>query len=64
MDNKAVTYQAFLQSKARVWHGDGFAATDLHPSLHDWQRALVRWATKKGRCALFCDTGQIGRAHV
>lgn len=32
-------------------------AGDLHPDLFDFQRALVSWALRKGRAALFADTG-------
>lgn len=35
----------------------GFDAARLHPSLFDHQRALVTWALRRGRCALFADTG-------
>lgn len=53
-----MSYADFLTRKQRLWTGlghDGLA--DLNPMLHDWQRALVTWALRKGRAALFCDTG-------
>ena len=31
--------------------------SDIHPSLFDHQRALTRWAARKGRAAVFADTG-------
>ena len=53
--------------KYRQWRASrraGVAATgfevdprDLHPSLRDDQRAVVAWALKRGRAALFINTG-------
>jgi DNA modification methylase len=36
---------------------------DLHPSLFAFQRDLVRWALRKGRAALFADTG-LGKTRM
>jgi DNA modification methylase/superfamily II DNA or RNA helicase len=30
---------------------------EINPILFPFQRDLVKWALRKGRCALFCDTG-------
>ena len=52
-------YADFLLSKRR----DGFAcgrdisAAELPSVLFPFQRALVRWALRKGRAALWADTG-------
>ena len=37
--------------------GPEVAASDLHPILFPFQRDLTRWAIRKGRAALFADTG-------
>jgi DNA modification methylase len=29
----------------------------IHSMLFDWQKDIVQWATKKGLCAIFLDTG-------
>ncbi len=53
-------YQAFVARKlTRVPPTGiaGFDASKLHASLFDHQRALVAWALKRGRCAIFADTG-------
>ncbi len=50
-------YQAFLASKLRIFRGDRIDFDRLPDRLFDWQRAIVRWALKKGRCAIFADTG-------
>jgi superfamily II DNA or RNA helicase len=66
-----MTYAAFLASKQRRYNGDGLTISPSLPSqLYDWQAAIVRWALKKGRCALFADCGlgksfmQIAWAHA
>ncbi len=51
------TYADFLARKARVWQGAGVANAHILPALFPFQQALVRWALKKGRAALFCDCG-------
>lgn len=53
------TYQAFRASKRDIVAPCGFEVDDseLSPVLFPFQRALVKWALRKGRCALFCDTG-------
>jgi len=51
-------YRAFLASKARVWQGAGItSAPPLPAMLYPWQAAIVQWALRKGRAALFCDCG-------
>ena len=52
-----MTYDEFLKTKEfRPIHA-GFEPDDLNPNLFDYQEAIVRWALRKGRCALFEDTG-------
>lgn len=50
-------YDAFVASKRRASSSVGFASDGLPSSLFDHQRVLVEWATRKGRAALFADTG-------
>ncbi|MFA4845764.1 MAG: DNA methyltransferase [Patescibacteria group bacterium] len=52
-------YTTFLQSKRRVDVDCGFDVneSDLNPMLFPFQKYLVRWALKRGRAALFTDTG-------
>lgn len=52
-----MSYRDFLQSKRRVWHGDGVSISDLPSALFPWQSAIVRWALRKGRAAIFADCG-------
>ncbi len=50
-------YAAFLARKARVWTGQAIPLTSLPDPLFDWQKAIVRWALRKGRAAIFADCG-------
>jgi superfamily II DNA or RNA helicase len=52
-----MNYADFLKRKQRVFHGDGITSARLSTQLYDWQRAIVRWALKKGRAAIFADCG-------
>jgi hypothetical protein len=55
----ADAYRAFIERKSQLDGDHGFTvdADDLHASLFDFQRALVAWALRKGRAAIFADTG-------
>lgn len=35
----------------------------IHPKLFKWQSDIVTWACKKGRCAIFLDTG-LGKTFI
>lgn len=61
----ALSYSEFLGQKRHVAPSLGVdvADNDLHPSLFPHQRDLTRWALRKGRCALFCDTG-LGKTRM
>jgi hypothetical protein len=52
-------YARFIDGKHATAPPTGFdvAEDDLPDSLFDWQKAVVRWALRKGRSALFLDTG-------
>lgn len=52
-------YARLLASKRFVVLASGVSVdeADVHPALFPFQRALVRWACRKGRAALFADTG-------
>jgi hypothetical protein len=52
------TYDEFLATKgARVASVGPEDPGEPHPLLFPFQRDLVRWAVRKGRAALFADTG-------
>lgn len=50
-------YAAFLDRKSQEGANHGFAPTFMPKQLFDFQAALVDWAVRKGRAALFEDTG-------
>jgi DNA modification methylase len=55
----SVKYEDFLDTKRITVgsHGPHVDPTDVNPILFPFQRDLVRWAVRKGRAALFADTG-------
>lgn len=52
-------YAEFLARKAATppTFGQSCTADDVHPQLHEWQRAIVAWAVRTGRAAIWADTG-------
>lgn len=54
-----MSYADFLATKHRRHgeHGRRCEPGDVNPMLHDWQREIVAWAVRKGRAALWEDTG-------
>lgn len=54
-----MNYAEFLARKTRVVAelGRGCAPGDVHPMLHDWQARIVAWAVRRGRAAVWADTG-------
>lgn len=53
------SYQELLSRKKIVFESKGLEIdrNDIHPVLFDFQKDLVKWALKKGRSAIFADTG-------
>lgn len=50
-------YDAFIQDKALAQIATGFDPQRLGQHLFDFQAAIVEWACKRGRAAIFADTG-------
>lgn len=61
----SVDYRRFLASKRLVVPSAGIDVADdaLHTALFPFQRDLVRWALRKGRAAIFADTG-LGKTRM
>jgi len=55
----AESYDAFLAGKTRVFVGSGIDVepSAIHEAAFPFQRDLTRWALRKGRAAIFADTG-------
>lgn len=58
-------YQAFLESKRHTVSDSGVMVMPdvVHPKLFDWQQQIVLWALRKGRAAVFLDTG-LGKTFI
>jgi len=52
-----MSYVEFLDSKRQMGGDHGFDPTWMPDALFDFQRSLVEWACRKGRAAIFADTG-------
>jgi len=60
----ASDYQAFIESKLQLHEPVGFAPSDLFSyALFDFQAAIVDWSVKRGRAAIFADTG-LGKTRM
>lgn len=52
-----MSYDQFIAAKSESAKFGGITPIDLHPMLFPHQADLVAWALRKGRAALFADTG-------
>jgi len=54
-----VNYQDFLRTKRFKYlpNGHEISRDDINQIMFDFQKDIVKWAVKKGRCAIFLDTG-------
>lgn len=57
------SYQEFIARKQHVGADHGFEPTWMPDMLFPFQRALVEWATRKGRGAIFGDCG-LGKSFM
>ncbi|PYJ11258.1 MAG: helicase [Verrucomicrobia bacterium] len=65
MIDKPASYETFLRSKRIVVGSAGkdISIDDVHPGLFAFQRQIVVWACRKGRCAVLADTG-LGKTRI
>ena len=56
-DESVAQYLEFLNVKVQGGADSGFAPVWMPPFLFDFQAALVEWAVRKGRGAIFADCG-------
>jgi hypothetical protein len=57
------SYAEFLASKLPLPLSSGVEPDATNPSLFDFQAAIVRWAVRRGRAAVFADTG-LGKTRI
>lgn len=50
-------YDTFIDGKSQFGTGDGFEPEDMPEFLYEFQAALVQWAVRLGRAAIFADCG-------
>lgn len=60
-----MNYEEFLDSKLKVVLPTGklIDKSEVNPMLFDFQKDIVHWALKVGRCAVFADTG-LGKTFI
>lgn len=58
-----MNYAQFLDAKLHLGADHGFAPVWLPDSLFEYQKAIVDWAVRKGRAAVFADCG-LGKTFV
>lgn len=53
------SYAEFLKTKQKsfIAVGPSINAEAINPMLHEWQAAIVVWALRQGRAAIFADCG-------
>lgn len=56
-DSLPEIYSSFLDRKTQLGGDHGFAPVEIPAFLFPFQRHLVEWAVRRGRAALFADTG-------
>lgn len=52
-----MNYEQYISTKATADVDSGFEPTNLGSHLFDFQSSIVEWACKRGRAAIFADTG-------
>jgi len=52
-----VKYEDFVKNKRRAEVATGHQPGELNEHLFDFQHAIVSWAVRRGRAAIFADTG-------
>lgn len=60
-----MSYIEFLEKKGISFQSCGFDVieSEINPILFPFQKDIVRWTVKKGRCAVFLDTG-MGKTFI
>ncbi len=61
----AINYQEFLSSKRLTIKPRGISIEkdQINPVLFPFQKDIVKWGVKKGKCAVFLDTG-LGKTFI
>ena len=64
-EREKMNYEEFLESKKKLILPTGkiVKPESVHKILFEFQRDIVVWAVKRGRCAVFADTG-LGKTFI
>ncbi len=57
MKNNDMDYEKFLESKKHTGENHGIEPTFIPDEMFEFQKHVTDYATRKGRCAVFLDTG-------
>ncbi|MCA9726074.1 MAG: hypothetical protein KC729_00215 [Candidatus Eisenbacteria bacterium] len=52
-----MSYGDFVAQKRRIVHPDGITVNDVNAKLFPFQAAVVRWALRRARAAVWADCG-------
>lgn len=58
-----MTYDEFIKRKSLRVKDYGIEPENLNYPLFEFQRAIIKWALKKGRCAVWADCG-LGKTRI
>src|SRR5210317_965142 len=58
-----INYDDFIRSKMSRQFRHGFECNSNYQFLFPFQIAVVKWATRVGRCGIFADTG-LGKTRM
>ncbi len=61
--SSALNYADFLDRKSQLVNQFGFAPIWIPDFLFDFQKSLVEWSIRKGRCAILADCG-LGKTPI
>jgi len=57
IEPNTITYKEFLENRRQLNSDSGFEPVYMPEFLFDFQKSLLEWGIKKGRCAFFEDCG-------
>lgn len=57
METQTQNYDAFLAQKIKAAKPVGFECAEISDALFPYQKKITQWSLRRGRAALFCDTG-------
>ena len=52
-----MNYESFVKTKSYISQTSGFDPESVNVNLFDFQRDVVKWACRRGKAAIFADTG-------